>query len=96
MLFDLFVKLCVTPENILGLIWNLITIVGMCLIFCAWKEQWWKSLIPFYGTYLIYKHAWKERRWLFLVQMIFDLISAVSAWVMRKHITSNLFAALNR
>lgn len=94
MLFDLFVKLCVTPENILGLIWNLITIVGMCLIFCAWKEQWWKSLIPFYGTYLIYKHAWKERRWLFLVQMIFDLISAVSAWVMRKHITSNLFAAL--
>lgn len=94
MLFALFVKFCVTPENVLGLIWNLITIVGMCLIFCAWKEEWWKSLIPFYGTYLIYKHAWKERRWLFFVQMIFDLISAISAWIMRRHITSNLFAAV--
>lgn len=94
MLFDIFVKWCVTPENILGIIWNLITIVGMCLIFHAWQEQWWKSLIPFYGTYLIYKNAWKERKWLFLLQMIFDLISMVSARVMKKHVTSNLLTAL--
>lgn len=94
MLFDIFVKLCITPENILGLIWNLITIAGMCLIFHVWKEKWWRSLIPLYGTYLIYKHAWKERKWLFFVQMLFDLISMVSARVMKKHLTSNLFDAL--
>lgn len=94
MLFDIFVKLCITPENILGLIWNLITIAGMCLIFHAWKEKWWKSLIPLYGTYLIYKHAWKERKWLFFVQMLFDLISMASARIMRKHLTSNLFNAI--
>lgn len=93
MLFDIFVKLYVTPENILGIIWNFITIVGMCLIFHAWQERWWKSLIPFYGTYLLYKNAWKERKWLFFVQMLFDLISMVSAKVMRKHVTSNLFNA---
>lgn len=93
MLFDIFVKLYVTPENILGIIWNFITLVGMCLIFHAWQEKWWKSLIPFYGTYLLYKHAWKERKWLFFVQMLFDLISMVSAKVMRKYITSNLFNA---
>lgn len=93
MLFDIFVKLCITPENVLGIVWNLITIVGMCLVFHAWQEKWWKSLIPFYGTYLIYRNAWKERKWLFFVQMIFDLISMVSARVMKKHVTSNLFTA---
>ena len=94
MLFDIFVKLCITPENVLGILWNLITIVGMCLIFHAWQEKWWKSLIPFYGTYLLYKHAWEKRKWLFFVQMLFDLVSFVSARVMRKHVTSNLFTAI--
>ncbi len=94
MLFDIFVKLWVTPENIIGIAWSIVTIVGMCLIFHAWQEQWWKSLIPFYGTYLIYKHAWKEHKWLFFVQMIFDLLSMLSAKFMKKHLTSNLFAAI--
>ncbi len=94
MLFDIFVKLWVTPENIIGIAWSIVTIVGMCLIFHAWQEQWWKSLIPFYGTYLIYKNAWKEHKWLFFVQMIFDLLSMLSAKFMKKHLTSNLFAAI--
>lgn len=94
MLFDIFVKLYVTPENIFALLWTIVTIVGMCLIFHAWEERWWKSLIPFYGTYLMYKHAWEEYKWLFLVQVIFDIAGMLSSSFMRKHITSNLFDAV--
>lgn len=94
MLFELLIKIWVTPENILGLIWNIITIVGMCLIFRAWNEKWWKSLIPFYGIYIMYRHAWKERKWLFVIQLLFEVVSAISAWIMRKHITSNVFHAI--
>ena len=46
-------------ENVWGLIWSIITAVCMCLIFLAWGEKWWKSLVPFYGTYIIYKNTWK-------------------------------------
>ena len=70
MLFDLFMKFVLTPENVLGLVFQILTIVSMCLIFHAWKEKWWKSLIPFYGTYLLYQHTWKRWKWLFLVEMI--------------------------
>lgn len=94
MLFDLFVKFYVTPENIIGLIWNIITIVGMCLIFRAWDEKWWKSLIPVYGIYLIYKHTWKEWKWLFLVQIGADMISAKCMSLAKKHITGNVIDAV--
>lgn len=94
MLFDLFVKFWVTPENIIGLIWNIITVVGMCLIFQVWNEKWWKSLIPFYGTYLIYKHTWKKWKWLFLVQLGADMISAKCMSLTKKHITGNLIDAV--
>lgn len=94
MLFDIFVKFWVTPENVLGIVWSIVTIVGMCMVFHAWQEKWWKSLIPFYGTYLIYKNAWKERKWLFFVQMLFDLLSMISSKFMKKHLKNNLFAAI--
>ena len=94
MLFDIFMKIWITPENVLGILWSIVTVVGMCLIFHAWKEHWWKSLIPFYGTYLMYKNAWKEYKWLFFVQMLFDLISMISSKFMKKHLTNNLFAAI--
>ncbi len=94
MLFDIFVKLYVTPENIFALLWTVVTIVGMCLIFHAWEERWWKSLIPFYGTYLMYRHAWKKYKWLFFVQTAFDITGMLGSSFMRKHITSNLFDAI--
>ena len=90
MLFDLFVKFWLTPENILGLLWNIIMIVGMCLIFCAWQEKWWKSLIPFYGTYIVYKHTWQKQKWLFLVQIFFDVLGAKCLSGAKKHLTTNL------
>lgn len=91
MLFDLFVKYFVTPENIQALVWNLLTILCMCLIFKAWNEKWWKSLIPFYGNYLIYKNTWKGLKWLFIVELIFTLICAKTTKFMRKHLVHNVF-----
>ena len=91
MLFDLFLKYVVTPENVLGLIWSTVTTICMCLIFCAWQEKWWKSLIPFYGNYLIYKHTWKKFKWLFLVEIGFDTLAAKSTSFMKKHIVNNVF-----
>ena len=94
MLFDLFVKYFVTPENILALIWYMLTILCMCMIFHAWNEKWWKSLIPFYGNYLIYKHTWQGLKWLFVVELSFTLISAKCIKFMKKHIVHNLFITI--
>ena len=91
MLFNLFIKIWATPENIIGLIFNIIMIVSMCLIFTTWQEKWWKSLIPLYGTYILYEHTWKNCKWLFLVQLIFDVVSARCTAFMRKHVAVNLF-----
>ena len=94
MLFDLFVKIWLTPENIMGVLGNILMLVGMCLIFHAWKEHWWKSLIPFYGTYVMYKHTWQKGKWLFAVQILFDLLGARCLSVAKKHIATNLLQAI--
>lgn len=94
MLFDLFLKLLLTPVNIFGLVWNIAVIVGMCFIFKAWKEQWWKSLMPLYGTYIIYKYTWKKQKWLCFVQLLFNVTGAKCLYVMRKHIAVSLFHAI--
>ena len=76
MLLDIFLKIWVTPENIVGLIHQIALTVGLCLIFAAWEEKWWKSLIPLYGTYLLYRHTWNRGRWLFAVQILLDMAGA--------------------
>ena len=91
MLFDLFIKYVITPENILGLLWYMVTIVGMCLIFKLWQEKWWKSLIPIYGTYIIYKHTWKQHKWLFLVQLACNVLQTKSVGYMRKYIVMDIY-----
>lgn len=89
MILDLAIKFLVTPENVLGLVWSVVTMICMCLIFQAWQEKWWKSLIPFYGTYLIYKNTWKQWKWLFLVEIILDAIGAKCISFSKKHLIEN-------
>lgn len=91
MLFDLFMKFVLTPENVLGLVFQILTIVSMCLIFHAWKEKWWKSLIPFYGTYLLYQHTWKRWKWLFLVEMILSLAASGCSKLLRERMIDHVF-----
>lgn len=90
MVWNLIVDAVITPENIIGFILNLSMLVAMCLVFVAWKESWWKSLIPFYGTYIIYKHTWKRRKLLFILQLVLELVNKRSLSVMRKHILTNI------
>lgn len=89
MLLDLLLKFVITPENILGLLWSIVTTVCMCLIFHAWQEKWWKSLIPFYGKYLLYKNTWKQWKWLFLVEIFSDMAGAKCISFMKKHVMDN-------
>lgn len=91
MLFDLLLKIFLTPENVIGLLWSIATTVCMCFIFKAWKEKWWKSLIPVYGTYLIYKNTWKRWKWLFLLELLFHLLTMKCTSFMKKHIVYNIF-----
>ena len=93
MILDLLMKFVVTPENVLGLVWTVVTVGCMCLIFCAWKEKWWKSLIPFYGKYLIYKHTWNKWKWLFLVEVLLDTVGAKSVSFMKKHVMNNAISS---
>ena len=93
MLWNLIVDILVTPENVIGFILNISMLVAMCLIFKAWNENWWKSLIPFYSTYIIYKHTWKRRKLFFVVQLLFELVNKRSVSVMRKHIITNVIDA---
>lgn len=89
MLIDILIKYYLSPENVWGLIWSIITAVCMCLIFQAWGEKWWKSLVPFYGTYIIYKNTWKQLKWLFLVDFFLNILSARSCSYIKKYLLRN-------
>ncbi len=90
MLWNVIVDALITPENVIRFILNVSMMVAMCLVFKVWNESWWKSLIPFYGTYIIYKHTWKRRKIFFIIQLALELINKRSLSVMRKHIITNV------
>lgn len=94
MLSEIIKKIVLNPHIIWNLIWSLTFVVSMCLIFHAWEEKWWKSLIPIYGTYLVYKNAWKNYRWMFLIELVFSIMSANCGSFMKKQITHNIFFAI--
>lgn len=55
--------------------WVLYLVLAILLIVARWKiyekagEEGWKSLIPFYNTYIMFKIAWRNG-WLFLLELI--------------------------
>lgn len=94
MILDFLMKIFITPENIIGVVINVLGIVGMCLIFTLWDEGWWKSLVPIYGTFVLYKHTWSNYIGAFVAQTLFALGKMGSLSFSKKHITSNLFSAI--
>lgn len=48
-----------TLTAFLGLIWAIIWIVANWRLFTKADEAGWKSIIPFYNTYILYKISWK-------------------------------------
>lgn len=65
----------------------------MCLIFHVWNEKWWKSLIPFYGTYLMYKHTWNQKGWIFFIPLSLSIIGTRCMSFIRKDIASNIISS---
>lgn len=59
----------------LGAIWFIVLALCIFFIFVQWKifekagEKGWKSLIPFYSTYILWKIAWGSG-WMFLTTLI--------------------------
>lgn len=92
-MFDLLVKIFLTPENIIGLLFNLSGILALCFIFKEWNEKWWKSLIPIYSTYILYKHLWKYK-WLCIIQFVFSFINTKCLSIFRKHIIGGILSAI--
>ena len=90
MIIGLLIRLWATPENVLGLCMDVAAIVAMCFIFTAWKEKWWKSLVPFYGTYIIFKNVWRKRKWLFFVSITLNIVSSRCVAFFRKHLIIDL------
>lgn len=89
-MIDLLLNFLLDWSNILLLIFNILITFEMCFIFHAWNEKWWKAIIPYYSTYIIYKHTWKKLYWIFFVQLTFDFLSIISGYVIRKNIMANL------
>lgn len=42
----------------IGIVWIILEIVAKWSIFRKMDEPGWKSLIPFYSEYIVYKHCW--------------------------------------
>lgn len=84
-MLELLIKIFLTPENIFGLIFNILGIISFCFIFREWEEKWWKSLVPIYNTYIIYKYLWK-RKWFCLLQFLFSIINIRCIVILKKEI----------
>lgn len=60
---------------VLTIIWLFITILGRWKLLKKAGESGWKSLIPFYGTYTIYKISWHTTMfWLYYAIAVIDII----------------------
>lgn len=88
-LFDLFVKIFVTPENVIGIILNILGIISFCFIFNELNEKWWKSLIPIYNTYILYSKLWKHR-WICILQFLFVFINTKSLIALKEHLINGI------
>lgn len=92
-MFDILIRLYCTPENVIGLLCDILLLVDMYLIFCAWGEKGWKSLVPVYNKYILYKHTWNGKCF-FIVEVLSGVITAKCLSTMRKHLMTNLFHSI--
>lgn len=84
-MIDLLLDIFLSPENILGMLVNLLNLVAICVVFSEVGVSWWKALIPFYSTYLLYRNFWKYR-WFCLLEFAFLLIDSRCTAIIRKNI----------
>lgn len=89
-MIDFLLKIFLSPENILGIVFNLLNIAAICVVFHEVGEKWWKSLIPIYSTYLLYRNFWKHK-WFCLLEFALILINSRCTAIVRKTIIVDVF-----
>lgn len=94
-MYEFLLKIILTPENIIGLILNLLNILSFCFIFKELGEKWWKSLIPIYSTYIIYKHLWKYK-YLFTLEIIFNFINTQCVSIFKKYLIIEIIEVIKK
>lgn len=68
-----------------SLLLSIVTLVLMVIaewkLFKKFGEKSWKSLVPYYNSYIMYKHSWcKKAFWIFLVSdTLFDICNKTSS-----------------
>ena len=67
-------------NNLIRIALYVLMIVSMCKIFQKANEEWWKAIIPFYGTYVEYRIAGKKK--LFWVQLIVSTVSVIIGFIL--------------
>ena len=71
-----------------------IGMVGRWKVFEKAGIDGWKSLIPFYGTYLLYRHTWVRGRWLFILQILLDMAGAWCAHTLSRSLVGGLLETI--
>lgn len=61
-----------------SVLYYILTIVGAWKVFCKMGESGWKSLIPFYNDYILYKNAWRSS-WYFVLLIISAVIGILES-----------------
>ncbi len=66
---------------LLSLVTLILIIVAEWKLFKKFGEKSWKSLVPYYNSYIMYKHSWcKKAFWIFLVSdTLFDICNKMSS-----------------
>lgn len=60
---------------ILAIVWYILLVIAEWKIFRKFGEPGWKSIIPFYNSYIMYKYTWNVK--MFVVQIVLSVIVAV-------------------
>ena len=96
---DISESLALILEHI-STVWYFISLVLIVLgewkLFKKFGEKPWKSIVPFYNTYLVYKRTWGKRFfWVFLfTSVLFDVALATSKSVAQRSPDSGLATVL--
>ena len=80
---DFMVLILDSINNSWYLVGIILMVIGEWKLFKKFGEKSWKSLVPFYNTYLLYKHTWSRKAFWFymLSSVLFNLAQVTSQYM---------------
>lgn len=81
---------------ILNLVTVILMVIGEWKLFKKFGEKSWKSLIPFYNTYILYKYAWSTKSFAiyFFSAMMFNVTQMVNRYFLKHDFGNTLMSLL--